>query len=95
LGGVYVGTTAVTFIEASPAAGVSLGVAPAAGDASLKVTAVVPTYTPPKQNARQTSRVSTTIVANGLALQKTQNIASSSTPVLNNNLSIRGNSANW
>ena len=68
---------------------------PAAGDASLKVTAVVPTYTPPKQNARQTSRVSTTIVANGLALQKTQNIASSSTPVLNNNLSIRGNSANW
>jgi hypothetical protein len=34
-------------------------------------------------------------VANGLALQKTQNIASSSTPVLNNNLSIRGNSANW
>ena len=68
---------------------------PAAGDASLKVTAVVPTYTPPKQNARQTSRVSTTIVANGLALQKTQNIAASSTPVLNNNLSIRGNSANW
>lgn len=68
---------------------------PAAGDASLKVTAVVPTYTPPKQNARQTSRVSTTIVANGLALQKTQNIVSSSTPVLNNNLSIRGNSANW
>jgi len=27
LGGVYVGTTAVTFREASPAAGVSLGVA--------------------------------------------------------------------
>ena len=68
---------------------------PAAGDASLKVSAVAPTYTPPKQNARLSSRVSTTIVANGLALQKTQNIASSITPVLNNNLSIRGNSANW